>query len=67
AAAYLSLTFGSARSEEAELLGRWRVTSGETPGQIVTLYRHESDDPLATAEAAERHELLRSLSCSPLR
>ena len=65
--AYLSLTFGAARHAGAEILGRWQVISGEGPGRIVTLYRHGADDPMATAEGAERHELLRSLSCSPLR
>lgn len=64
---YLSLTFGEARSERAEMLGRWAVVSGEAPGQTVTLYRHEASDPMTTAEGAERHELLRSLSSSPLR
>lgn len=64
---YLSLTQGMALSDQAELLGRWRVISGEEPGAVVTLYRHASDDPMATAAGADRHELLRSLSCSPLR
>ena len=64
---YLSLTVGEMRSEEAELLGRWRVLSGEVPGAVVTLYCHAGSDPFVTAKGTERHELLRSLSCSPLR
>lgn len=67
APAYLSLTEGAARTDGAELLGRWQVISGEAPGSIVTLYRHLDSDPFATAEGVQRHELLRSLSCSPLR
>lgn len=63
---YLSLTLGTARAE-AETLGRWRVTSGEDPGQVVTLYRHGAGDPMVAAAGAQRHELLRAVSCSPLR
>lgn len=64
---YLSLTYGTARSDRAEMLGRWTVASGEDPGATVTLYRHAGSDPMAPADGAERHELLRALSCSPLR
>ncbi|MYM56408.1 NIPSNAP family protein [Thalassovita mangrovi] len=67
AAQYMSLTFGTARAAGAELAGRWQVVSGAAPGQTVSLYRHERDDAMATAAGAERHELLRPLSCSPLR
>lgn len=63
---YLSLTEGEALTGTAELLGRWQVVSGVAPGRTVTLYRHEADDPMVTAAGAERHELLRSLSLSPL-
>ncbi|WP_372604993.1 NIPSNAP family protein [Actibacterium sp.] len=65
--AYLSLTMEGDVVPGVELLGRWRVVSGEQPGQIVTLYRHETDDPMATATGAARHELLRAITCSPLR
>lgn len=64
---YLSLTSGPALADGAELLGRWRCVSGENPGRVTTLYRHRRDDPFSTAPGAERHELLRALSCSPLR
>ncbi len=64
---YLSLTVGEAHCTEAERLGRWRVVSGEVPGQVINLYRHENSDPMVTAQGAERHELMRAISCSPLR
>lgn len=64
---YLSLTYGVGRSDTAEMLGRWTVVTGEEPGVTVTLYRHAGSDPMATAEGTGRHELLRALSCSPLR
>lgn len=64
---YLSLTFGTKRAVDRDLIGRWQVVSGENPGEIVTLYRHAEDDPFSTAAGVERHELLRALSCSPLR
>lgn len=64
---YLSLTLGDARAGGADLLGRWRVLSGEAPGAVVTLYRHGGCDPFMTAPGTRRHELLRALSCSPLR
>ncbi|GHF48431.1 NIPSNAP family protein [Seohaeicola zhoushanensis] len=64
---YLSLTFGEGRVAGAECLGRWRVVSGEAPGTSVTLCRHAMDAPLAAVGEVQRHELLRALSCSPLR
>lgn len=65
---YLSLVAGEAAPAGSPMLARWRVVSGETPGQVLTLFRHGGgDDPFATAPGAERHELLRALSFSPLR
>lgn len=66
---YLSLTTGEPDASgvsKAELLGRWQVISGEAPGEVVSLFRHKADSPMASAQGATRHELLRSLSGSPL-
>lgn len=63
---YLSLTIGGAPGASAVMLGRWEVISGETPGEIITLFRHGADDPLATGSGAARHELMRALTGSPL-
>ncbi len=62
---YQSLVFG-APDVDGELVGKWRVISGENPGEVVRLYSHRSSDPLATGAGADRHELLRPISLSPL-
>lgn len=67
APAYLSLTESGPLNTQTDLLGRWRVISGEDPGAVITLYRHEADDPFSTATGVGRHEMLRALACSPLR
>ncbi|MCA0044894.1 NIPSNAP family protein [Celeribacter litoreus] len=59
-----SITFGADADSDQPIVGRWRVVSGETVGEIVTLW---GGDPMATAEGAERHEILRPISVSPLR
>ena len=64
AATTQALTEGPARPD-APLVGRWRVISGAGPGRLVTLW--SGADPLASAPGALRHEVLRPLSCSPLR
>lgn len=63
---YQSLVFGM-RDSGDNLVGRWRVISGENPGAIVQLHSHAASDPLATGTGSDRHELLRPLSLSPLR
>lgn len=63
---YQSLVFGTAKTS-AELVGKWRVISGENPGEIVSLYAHAASNPLATGAGSDRHELLRPISVSPLR
>ncbi|WP_172329923.1 NIPSNAP family protein [Mangrovicoccus sp. HB161399] len=63
----LSLVRGRGRAG-GELLGRWSVISGAAPGAQVSLFAHEAGgNPFATAEGAERHEILRPLELSPLR
>ncbi|WP_434287759.1 NIPSNAP family protein [Celeribacter sp. SCSIO 80788] len=59
-----SLTFGADAACDQPLVGRWRVISGETLGEIVTLW---GGDPMASAKGATRHEILRPISVSPLR
>ena len=63
---YLSLATGGGSQSKAQLLGRWRVVSGESPGETTSLFCHKTDDPMASAQGAKRHELLRSLTGSPL-
>ncbi|MGO4852393.1 NIPSNAP family protein [Phaeovulum sp. W22_SRMD_FR3] len=60
----LSLTFGAGAHSDQPCIGRWQVLSGEMPGDIVALW---GGDPLATAQGARRHEILRPLAQSPLR
>lgn len=63
----LSLTFGEAPGA-GEVLGRWRVMSGARPGAAVSLFAHApGEDPFAAAAGADRHEILRPMSLSPLR
>lgn len=63
----LSLTFGDG-AVVGTRIGQWRILSGTRPGAQVSLFAHDAgDDPFATAEGADRHELLRPLSLSPLR
>lgn len=45
----------------------WRVVSGVAPGRALALFAHGAGDPFVTACGAARHEVLRPLSCSPLR
>jgi len=59
-----SLTTGRPASS-APLVARWRVISGVAPGQEIALWG--GADPFASAPGAERHEILRPISCSPLR
>lgn len=63
---YLSLTAGTKLTVPADVLGCWTTVSGDATGEGVTLYRHETDDPMVTARGTARHELLRALTGSPL-
>lgn len=59
-----SLTFGADTRSDQPVIARWRVVSGEAPGEIVTLW---GGDPMATGQGAARHEILRPFAVSPLR
>jgi len=59
-----SLTFGNEVQSDQPLVARWRVMSGETPGETVTLW---GGDPMTTSQGATRHEILRPIAVSPLR
>jgi hypothetical protein len=63
---YLSLTLGTTQGHDAQMLGSWRVVSGADHDEVVTLFRHEKNDPMATATGSKRHELMRALTGSPL-
>lgn len=62
----LSLTVGRAASSD-QRLGEWTILSGNGPQRQVSLFRHIDGDPFSTAKGIDRHEVLRALSCSPLR
>lgn len=62
---YMSLSFGDVPHTQGRI-GRFRVISGEAPGEVVSLYAHGPDDPFGPATAAGRHELLRPMAISPL-
>lgn len=77
----MALEFGGAGDAGAgDRVGHWRVLTGAGPGRGVALWRFGTADPLAAdppdpgpecdpdrAAVADRQELLRALSLSPLR
>ncbi|UJQ94120.1 NIPSNAP family protein [Mariluticola halotolerans] len=65
---YLALSFSEMHNTALQNeLGAWTIVSGERPGRVVSLWRPANVPDTSETEGLESHELLRALSCSPIR